>query len=158
MVMAASVLATELLNLDPVPTEAQAIQTLADAYAVFAADAVAGAQPITPAGVAAGKAAMIAALPGMNSPGASAMVLATAVQAFWGAAALGLATSFAGATAIVPPPNAGLQALLTSDFSTNTGSSASKAAATSLLANDFYAQSVIGGTVTYPGPIVSPIL
>lgn len=158
MVMAASTLANELLNLDPVDNEAQAAQTLTDAYGVFAADAMAGAQQLTVAGVNLGKAAMQPALTGMNAPGAGAAVIAAAVQAFWVAVAGGLAASFAGATAIVPPANLGLQALLTSDFLTNTNSAASKAAATSLLAGDFYAQAIIGGTVTYPGPVVSPIL
>jgi hypothetical protein len=156
--MSAATLANELLNLDPVDNEPQAAQVLADAYAVFAADAQAGAQPITATGVTLGKAAMLAALSGMNASGAGAAVIAAAVQAFWVAVAGGLATSFAGATAILPPANAGLQALLSSDFATNTSSSASKATATSLLANDFYAQAIVGGTVTYPGPVVSPIL
>lgn len=158
MVMVASTLANELLNLDPVDTEAQAAQTLADAYAVFAADAQAGVPQITPTGVSLGKAAMLAGLIGMNAPGAGAAVIAAAVQAFWVAVAGGLATSFAGAIAILPPAHVGLQALLALDFLNNTNSAATKAAATSLIAGDFYAQAIIGGTVTYTGPTVFPIL
>lgn len=157
MVMSASVLAAQLANLDPVPTEAQAIITLTNAYGVFAADATAGV-PITPAGVDLGKAAMQAALVGMSVPGAGAAIMVAGVQAFWGAVAAGLAVSFAAAIAIVPPPHAGLLPLLISSFAANTTSAAPKAVATMLIATDFYSQAIIGGGVTFPGPVVSPIL
>ncbi len=160
MTMAAATLANELLNLDPVDTEAAAITTLADAYAVFAAQAQAGPQTITATGVNLGKAAMSAALIGVSSPGAGAAVLTTAIQAFWAAVAGGLATSFAGAIAITPPPHSSLTAQLSSTFSTNTSTTADKPTATSAIASDMYSEAVIGGTVTYPGgpPPVFPIL
>lgn len=158
MVMSASVLATELLNLDPVDNEVDAITTLTDAYATFAADAVAGAQSLTAAGVALGKAAMITALTGVSVPNAGAAILVAATQAFWAAVAAGLATSFVGATAITPPPHSGLSAAFAVTFPANTSGALSKAAATSAVADDFYAQAIIGGTVTYPGPVVSPII
>lgn len=156
--MASATLANQLLNLDPVATELQARQTLTDAYGVYASAAVAGAVAITVAGINLGKAAMLAALVGMNASGAGAAKLVAGVQAFWTAVAGGLATSFAGATAITPPPHAGLLALLTSSFATNTSGAASKASATSLIASNFHAQAIIGGTVTFPGPVVQPIL
>jgi hypothetical protein len=158
MAMSADVLATQLLSLVPVETEAQAIVALTDAYGVFAADAVAGVAPITVAGVVLGQAAMRAALVGMSAPGAAPAVLVAATQAFWGAVAGGLAVSFLGAIAIVPPPHVGLQALLTLTFSTNTTTSASQVVATNAVAGDFYNQAIIGGSVTFPGPVVSLIL
>ena len=157
MAMTSAVLAYELRNLDPVPTEAQAIVTLTNAYGVFASYATAVGVPITSAGVSLGKAAMASALVGMNAPNAGASKLAAAVQAFWGAVALGLAVSFTGALAITPPPNAGLLSLLTTHFATNTSGSATKEAATTTIAGDFYVQAIIGGTVTFFGPVVSPI-
>lgn len=158
MAMSQSVLAGQLVNLVPAATEATAITRLADAYATFATDAAAGAVPITTAGVALGKAAMQLALIGISTPGAGAAVLTSAVQAFWSAVAGGLATSFSGATAIVPPPNAGLQALLVTTFGTNTASQASLGAATNAVATALYNQAIIGGTATFPGPVVSPIV
>lgn len=158
MAMQQSTLADQLANLVPAATEAAAITRLADAYATFATDAVAGAISITAAGIALGKAAMLLALVGVSSPGAGATVLASAVQAFWTAVAGGLTTSFSGATAIVPPPNAGLQALLTTTFATNTASQASLSAATNAVATVMHNQAIIGGTVTFPGPVVSPII
>jgi len=155
--MSQSVLATQLLNLVPSASELSAAVALANAYGVFATDAVAGAVPITIAGVALGKAAMLSALTGMSMPGAGAAVLTAAVQAFWTAVAGGLATSFAAAAAIVPPPHAGLQALLSSTFITNTASDATQAAATNVVATNFFNQVLVGGSVTFPGPVTSPI-
>jgi hypothetical protein len=158
MAMSASALATQLLNLTPVATEATAIARLADAYAAFASSAIAGVAPITPAGVALGKAAMSSALVGVSAPGAGAAVLASAVQAFWVAVAGGLATSFATATAIAAPPNAGLQVALAATFASNTASRADLATATQAVATVLHNQAIIGGGVTFPGPVISPIL
>lgn len=158
MAMVSSTLANQLLNLNPVSTEAAAITTLANAYAAYAGAAVAGAQPLTAAGVALGKAAMTTALAGISVPGAGAAKLVAGIQAFWGAVAIGLTTSFVGAVAITPPPHAGLLALLSSTFASNVASKASKANATSAIASNCHSQAVIGGTVTYAGPVVSPIL
>jgi len=158
MPMSAAALATELLNLVPAATEAAAIITLVDAYGAFASDVQAGSAAITAAGVALGKAAMQAALVGVSAPGAGSAVLTAAVQAFWAAVAGGLAASFAGAIAVVPPPHAGLQVLLDATFISNTAAAADLADATQAVATDLYNQVIIGGTVTQPGPVVSPIL
>ncbi len=157
MAMSQSVLAAQLLNLVPSPTEAAAVITLANAYGVFAAGAVAGAVAITAPGVALGKAAMQAALVGMSAPSAGAVVLTAAVQAFWAAVAAGLSTSFPAATAVTPPPHAGLQALLVSTFAANTAAGADLATATQAVATALHNQAIIGGTVAFPGPVVSPI-
>lgn len=157
MAMSSGVLASQLLGLVPAATEAEAVVTLASAYAVFAADAVAGAVPITAAGVLLGRTAMQAALFGMSAPGAGAAVIAAAIQAFWGAVALGLAASFSGAAAITPPPHAGLQPLLETAFAVNTATSADLVTAAQSVATVIHNQAIIGGTATFPGPVVSPI-
>ena len=158
MAMSRTTLASELLNLVPVATEVEAAQTFTDAYATFAAGATAGPSTITPTGIALGKAAMAAALVGMSAPGAGASSITSGVQAFWSAVASGLATSFAGALAIVPPPHAGLNSALGDAFDANTSSAATKEAATSRIADALYTQAVAGGTVTYFGPVVVPII
>lgn len=157
MAMSQGKLASQLLHLTPAATEAQAIATLVGAYSTFAADAEAAGVPVTAAGVALGSAAMQAALVGVSAPGAGASVLTSAVQAFWAAVAGGVAASFSGATAVVPPPHAGLQALLEATFASNLASRASLADATAAVAGDLYNQAIIGGTVTFPGPVVSPV-
>lgn len=156
--MSAVTLASQLLALAPASAEAVAIATLAGAYGRFAADATAGAAPITAAGVALGKAAMQGALVGVSSPGSGSAVLTAAVQAFWTAVAGGLATSFATATAVAPPPHAGLRALLDATFASNTATRADLADATQAIATALFNQAIIGGTASFPGPVVSPIL
>lgn len=158
MAMSASTLATELRHLTPVATEAAAIVNLANAYGVFAAEAQANGVTISSPAVAAGKLAMQAALVGMNAPGAGALKMQNAVIAFWGAVALLLAGAFTGATVITPPPNAGLVAALAVVFASNTSSALNINDATQSVANVFYAQAIIGGTVTFPPSLVAPLL
>lgn len=148
-------LASELAALVPTGQEAEAAERLALAYAVYAADAEA-ATPILEAGVEAGQAAMEAALVGMSAPGAGAVKLEAGVKAFWAAVALGLATSFAGATAITPPPFTGLALAIQATFDANLAGGASLEDAADALAATIHA-ALPGGTVTTPGPTVTPI-
>ncbi len=156
--MSQSVLASALATLQPTDTEATAVARLTDAYATFAADAIAGAIPITPAGVALGRAAMLPALTGISSPDAGATILVSATQAFWVAVVSGLSASFATATAIIPPPHAGLLSALLSVFAANVDSQASVDDALNAVAGAFFAQAIIGGTITVPPGTVLPIL
>jgi hypothetical protein len=156
--MLAATLANELLNLDPTIVEAEAVVTLANAYATFATTATAGVVPITPAGVTLGKTAMAPLLIGMSEDGLGSAKITQGVQGFWAAVALGGTTSFAGAVAILAPAHAGLQAALDAAFSANTASVATKEAAVTLLATAFYSQAIIGGVVTFPASVTFPIL
>ncbi len=158
--MSASTLRTELLNLDPTDSEPTARQRLTDAYGVFATDAKTAVTsvPITSAGVNLGKAAMEPALTGMSVDPTPGTVITAGVIAFWGAVALGLATSFAGATAIVPPPNAGLIVALGPIFVANMAGGLSKSDSMLAIATAMHVQAIIGGTVTLPIPATEPII
>lgn len=156
MAMSQSTLALLLQN-PPQGAEADAIVDIAGAYAEFAEDATA-LTPILAAGIALGLAAMAPALVGMSDPGKGSEKFTDGIQAFWGAVAGGLTTSFVGATAITPPPHAGLKALLDSAFVTNVSNKASLEDATDLIATHMHAQAIIGGTVTTAGPTVTPII
>lgn len=158
MAMLQSTLSTQLQNMAPAAAEATAITNLVNAYGTYASAAAAGAVPITPAGVNLGKAAMQAALVGMSAPGAGITKIPLAVVQFWVAVAGGLATSFAGALAITPPPNAGLAALLAATFPANVSGNKTLAQAADAIATNMHTQAIIGGTVTLPGPVVTPIL
>lgn len=157
MAMAQSTLEQELLNLDPQPTEAGAAAILTDAYGAFVLEAEAGGVMISEVGVDLGKAAMLPALTGM-SLGNAETFWSAAVIAFWGAVAGALTGSFAGATLITPPPHAGLSTLLSAAFTANIATQASKETAMAVLAAVFYSQAIVGGTVTFPGPVVAPII
>lgn len=158
--MSKSVLEQELSKINNISDPITAAQVLADAYAVFASDAVASVF-ITSAGVELGKAAMVQvlnALPGaLNSPGQGLTRLPQGVKAFWIAVAGGLATSFPGATAITPPPNTTLQADFVSVAALNKSIPRNKANSIAEISKVFYNNAVIGGVVTIaatPYPIL----
>lgn len=157
MAMDEATLATELEKLTPVDNEAAAVSALADAYATFAADAVAGTVALSSAGVALGKTAMSAALVGMSVAGAGLVKIPAAVVAFWAAVATGLATSFSGATAIVPPPHATFAADFAQLMVDNKDGNATLAEAAEALAAIMYSGATTSGTATFPGPVTSPI-
>ncbi len=96
MAMTQAVLSTELQSLGPAASEAVAIANLTSAYATYCEDAQA-LSPILSTGIDLGIAALELALVGMEAPGASAAKIASGLDAFWVAVALGLLTSFAGA-------------------------------------------------------------
>lgn len=158
MVMSQSTLASELENLEPSDSEQIAAQTLTDAYGVFATAATGIGIPITPAGVNLGKTAMLSTLSGMSAPGAGIVSIPAAIAAFWVAVAGGLAASFPGAIAVVPPPHASLPAAFAALMPANAAASLSLKDSAAAMATIMYADAIIGGTVTLPGPVVGPIL
>lgn len=158
MVMVQNTLATELENLVPTDVEAEAAAALTDAYGVFASGAAAGAVPITPAGVNLGKAQMLPALTGMSAPGAGITLIPLAIIAFWVGVAGGLATSFPGALAIVPPPHAALPATFAAMMPANVAAELSLADAAAAIAGIMYADAIVGGIVTLPPNTPTPIL
>lgn len=157
MAMVEATLATELQNLTPTSTESSAITALVDAYATYAADAEA-ATPIKSTGIDLGKTAMASALSGMSASGAGLTIIPNAILAFWNGVAAGLATSFDGATAISAPPHATLETLFAATAAANTSGSKTLIEATEAIAADMHANAIVGGTVTTPGPTVTPII
>lgn len=158
MSMSANILALELQNLLPTSDEDTAIQRIVDAYAIFASDAEA-LTPILSTGIDLGKEAMIPALVGISIPNNGAIAWQTGVIAFWNAVALGLTLSFSGATTINPPTgNSSLETTLQPVFDNNTITRASIENATEDMANVIQTAAIVGGFVTTPGPITTPII
>jgi hypothetical protein len=153
--LSSATLASELLAVVPETLEADAIQNLADAFADYCVGAQA-ATPILAGGIALGKAAFISTASGLSTSGAGAAKIVAAIHAFWSAVAGGLSASFAGATAITPAFGSLVSGDLQPVFDSNTSGSASLVAATSALASAIHAKKG-GGTVTTPGPTVTPI-
>ncbi len=158
MSMSEGDLADAIEDLGDTLSEAVAIAALVDAYSELAEGATAGAQTLTGAGLALGQAAMSAALVGMSATGQGFTKIPAGVSAFWVAVAGGLATSFAGATAITPPPHATFAAAFATLMAQNLIDEVTRAEAAASLASLMYDEATTGGTVTYPGPVVSPIL
>lgn len=157
MSMSAEILALELQNLTPTSDESVAIQRITDSYAIFAEDAEA-LTPILSTGIDLGKLAMAPALVNISLPNNSATILQAGILAFWSAVAGGLTLSFANATAITPPTgNTGLATSLQPIFNSNISTRASLEDATEAIAVVIHAAAITGGTVTTPGPTITPI-
>jgi len=150
----------QLLALAPIDNESAAITTLTNAYGVYAQAAVAGGVPLTPAGVALGKAAFGPLLTGMSVNNAGLSKIPAALRAFWVGVAATPAISFVGAIAVTPPPHGGFESIFTALMSINTINQSDLANSALAVANVFHAGAIVGGTVTLPGapPIVVPIL
>lgn len=149
-----------LSSTEPASTETAAIEALVDAYGAFAAEATATLPtpiPLLAAGLAAGKTAMASSLVGMSTSGAALTQIPASIVSFWSAVALALSGSFAGATAITPPPHT----TLTADFAATTLANASNASpkeeALNAIAEIMYNGAILGGTVTV-ATVVYPIV
>ncbi len=136
-------------------SEAAAITALVNAFNTYAAGAQA-ATPVLAAGLTLGRAAMSSALVGMNASGAGAAKVATAIKAFWTAVAGGLATSFAGATAIVAPYQTLTTTHVQDAFTASKNAGSSLAASADALAAAIHPKRT-GGTVTTAGPTITGI-
>ena len=141
---------------NPQEFEPEAIQAFSQAYGNFVRDATAGAASITSVGVTLGVTAMTAALVGVSVQQDGFTRVPSSITAFWLAVSTGLTASFPGATVITPPAPidpASFTAVMVSNKVNN--ASAEEAASTTAA---FLAPLALGGTVTFPGPIVSPII
>lgn len=155
MALSESTLATEFEVLTPTADAAEAAQRLADAYGNYmsAATANGGAILTVTAAVSAMAGAMTFSSSG--SAASAAAAISAGVSAFWGVLVAAPATHFAGATVITPPAGlAGLTAALTSMLSGGDRTLEEGAAA---LASDVHAATA-GGSATFPGPLVAPII
>ena len=149
--MSLDILKTELANVGPSATEAEAVTALADAYAVYAADAVVALPtpvPLTAVGLASGKSAMSLALVGMNEDGAAIGKITSALIQFWGAIALTPAASFSGATAVVAPPHSSFSAALTVTATANVQDEKNLEDSMHAIASDMHGSAIVGGTAT----------
>jgi len=176
MAMSETLLASQLLNLSSNPTdvEADAITRFLSAYGTFLVGtgvgdgATANGVPISPAAVTAAAAAAGPTLVGMSAPGPFNMyhqaltkipqAVSQGAASFWGALAANPSAAFPGAIAMTPPPHAGLYSQFPVVMADNTSNAATAQEAADNTAALLYAEAVVGGTVTFPGPAVFPII
>jgi len=135
--------------------EAAAITAWGDALGVYWAGATANGIPIVGSFVTAGVTAAKAAMTGLSTTGFVA--LQTGVVAGW--AAMALPAAFTTNTAAIPPTSiTGLAAALQTVGDANTAGDKSIADACQALADVWQPLTITGGTATFPGPVVFPIL
>lgn len=164
MAMNQTRLVNEMKAMTLYDTEIAVTMAWANAFAnYFQGDGVAqGAESnlvyVAPAAIPAAKAAMVAALSGMSAPGVAAAKIAASVMAFWGSLAAAPATAWPTATLITPPVLlANLATTLQTNFDANTSGAVAKDPAMGVIAATIHAANQ-GGSATWPGTIVFPIL
>lgn len=129
----------------------------ASAWTSYFYAALAGAVPVTPGSLAPAESALSAGMAGLSTAGATS--IQTGLSAFWGVVVASAPTVFAGATLVTPPPGlAGVAAALQPVFSANTAGGVSKTVALQAIASALHPLAGLGGTATFPGPVVLPIL
>lgn len=149
MALLSTTLATELKAMDLYDLEADAINAWAAAYKEYMKGATSNGVTIVPVALVPAEAAMVGALTGLSTSGATA--LQAGIVAFWGA--IVPATAWPTVTVITPPPLlAGLGAALTTVFTANMSGALSKDASMDAIATSIHTNS-LGGTATWPVPI-----
>jgi hypothetical protein len=151
----------ELVAIGNVADEESARDGWADAYATYFSGATSNGVPV--GSVTAARNAMDAALVGLSTTGAVA--IQAGITAFWGALVASPAVVFAGATVITPPAglsNISADILLAAPLNVTQSNDATTAlgfiASGGLGGNVGLHTLSLGGTATFPGPIVAPIL
>ncbi len=181
-----TILATELLKLsdNPVDTEAEAVQTLLDAYGNYLLGDPLGVGPfgaeaagifLTKAAVDDAKLAAQPTLTGMSDPGPVDPILGVPIYSqgltkipdamsvglasFWGAIAANFAVAFPGSIAMSAPPHASLAALFEPLMILNTTQELTPQEVADNIAALLHNEAIVGGTITLPGgpPTIHPI-
>ncbi len=155
MALVQSTLASGLEAMEPIDSEATAIQRFADAFDDYFAGASVTGIPVTPGTTAAAKAAMIGALAGLNTDAATA--IQNGITAYWGTVAPSATTIWAGTVGPIIPPAvppagiSGIAAALTGVFSANTSGGLALAAAAAAVAGAIH-PTQLGGIVNLGPP------
>lgn len=154
--MLSATLKSELLALGLYDNEPDAISAWAEVFDNYFQDAESNGIPVTPHSTVAAKAAMARAMTGLSTAGAAA--LAMAITAYWTSLATTPGAIFVSAIAITPPVLLmNIQRDLEIVFAANTAGSASKNVAMEAIAAVLHIDNQ-GGTATFRGPVVFPIL
>ena len=157
MARIAAALKTRLNGLALYDTETRAIKGWRDAfgfYFKYATTATQGA--ILKEGLSAARSAMGMAMTGLSTASAAAIV--SGITAFWNYGVGAPAGWWPTCTAIAPPAAlATLEAELDATFAQNIAEEASKAICMQRIASKIHT-ACNGGTATFPGPVVDPIL
>ncbi len=152
--MTSADLATRMALIDPEAGETAAIENFAEAYRLYTIGAECNMILVVIAALSLGKTAMISALSGMSAAGAAAGKMQTSINSFWAAT---IPTGWPTNVGFVV--QSGTMAGLQATFDSNTTGSKSKTDSIAAFALDFHnATSSAGGTCTFPGPVVAPII
>lgn len=169
-------LAVQLLELSSNPTavESEAIDRFLTAYSTYltgtgAGDgATANGVPINASAVLAAASAAGPTMVGMSEPGPfdeynqALTKIPEAVSqgsgSFWGALAANPSGAFPGAIAMTPPPHSNMSSQFPVVMENNTTGEVTAEEAAANAAELLHQEATTGGTVTFPGPSIFPII
>ncbi len=154
-----------LINMEPVSTETEAIDTFAAAFSTYFGDASVSGVNVNPGSLAPAETAMKSALVGLSVPSASATIIQAGITAFWstivGSAAVVWTVVPAIVSATPPALLSGIAAGLTSVFASNLASQLELDLAAQNVATVIH-NAQTGGTALLgpppPGGTIVPIL
>ena len=160
MPLVPTALASAMEAMTPTDQEAIAIQNFAGAWETYFKDAATMGVPTTPGSLAGAKSAMIGAMSGLSTAGATAIL--AGITAFWGVVAGASASIWPGTLSAVPPPGlAGIPAALVPVFAANTAGNLAIDPAMQAIAGAIH-PTQLGGIANWPpipgGPGPQPIL
>jgi hypothetical protein len=157
MAMSQATLATELDNeIQNTATLIAAINAWAVAWKTYFTDAESNGVPILTPILDTAEAAMAGAMGALGTNAAAAIT--SGITSWWATLVASPPVVFTGCVAIAPAPGiAGIAAALVPVFLANTIGGLSKADALSAIAGVLHPAN-LGGTATFPGPVVTPIL
>jgi hypothetical protein len=139
-------------------TEPEALEGWMLAWLQYFGMASAGIPIVAPALAGPPAQTMRAALVGMSAPDAGPLAIQKAIIAFWAALSAAPVAFFPLATAITPPPTLSkISADITEVALANTSGNVPAPAACLAFATAIHSCNQ-GGTATFPGPVVTPII
>jgi hypothetical protein len=156
MPLTPAALSTELQSIQNAkpPNEPAAIQAFSVVFNNYMLNSGANGIPLVPAQAELARLAMVPAMTGLNTAGAAS--IQAGCVAYWGA--LNVPGSYGASIAVAPPPGiAGLAAALLAVFPVNVAGALETAPACDAIAAAWHPL-MLGGTATFPGPAVFPIL
>lgn len=160
MALSAATLASQLdTQVSNSITEPPARTAWALAWTTYFYDATANAIPIPANALDAAKSALETGLTGFSVPGQGALKIQTGLTAFWATLSSTPPAIFTGAATITPPTGlATLPVALAPVFVANAMPGITKTQALMNVATVLHGAAGIGGTATFPGPVVAPIV
>lgn len=156
MTLSASTLGDELKAMGLYDNEPDAIAAWAAAYRAYFEEATSNSITVASVALDAPETAMRGAMTGLKITGA--LSIQAGIAAFWSSLALIPSAAWLTVTLITPPVLlTGIAAGLTTVFTANTVAELSKDASMDAIAASIHTNSA-GGTATWPGPSVFPII
>ena len=144
-------LADLLASLEPTGDESEARIVLSESIGGYSSAAESAGRKVSSTAIDLAEKAMAATIVGISIPNQGSQKIVDGIKAFWVSIASNPSIAFQNASAITPPPFAGLKAKLDTAFDENVkDENVTLESATLKIAGKIDEETRIGGTVTFP--------